>query len=1018
LVEKLKTLCLKATKAAIYVGMGYKGLFFTIVALALLFTYSYAYKSPVDTTPAKLYLVMLEEGADQGIVANYGTITNRFNIVNAVAVELTDNALVRLSKNPAVISIEENQTFTLEETQPEPLLTGESIGGSMMGPGSQWNLGETGINAEEAWNNFPADGTGVKIAIIDTGVNYNHELLDGAKYLGGEDFCQYRSGLCIQDPTHDPMDEYGHGTEVAIEMLASGENDGLKGIAPEAGYYAVKISDASASWEGVALLAGFEWAAEQGVDIIYLGLRSGGMSSSVQSAINQAFANGILVVGGNYDVGPFPGKYDNVVGVGAHDNEVPQNVISTGNESEVVGPGLDVPCIGLIGDKWIEKLCAYPDDAAAQVAGALALMVDFNRANEMGYSNQGLWDTLNYSAVDWADPLAGNGKADVNAALYWMENDWFIDESVNYIDPNEPGEPPVYYYENPFDYEISITNNSDEVFYNLSVTAKNVYLEGTRNGQGVTEIPDYESEIAELSPGQAMVLGPEAVILPTTIEPGLKGILVEVSVGGQSLSAVEAMTFTKVYNGWILSTAEPSGAILHLADMPSYLKEQDHYSGAAVAEMILDFVREDANGESADVTQNQIYEYAHALNREENSELLELDAEAMDAVLGKYDPYDFIVSNSMDSFDSKPDGNPFQGYSYTVNTADTVTEYMTEIVHWMAFQVPEEAWWTTPRTLVAEPNTPAALPLYGSYDKWVALNGYAVSDDPTPDLSDLWEPKSFTVFGFWLTDPSSTGIGQHVYVTAAEAEATYFQPMAAGDIYDGKYLQIAEPPEARPGEQTPELGRARVSIAPFAPDKGNLEFVGAKPVEYKPKPATGMVAMAYSMEPIKAAKKLVKKSSWRDLVDQYLVEDESAVEAFEGKTKRRPVLVSGLGDTEDYYLVPFGRKNRPTGVIMLGAEYGEFKQAAWTDKPEKYLQVSKNRAVYLAKRQVLRELKRGISKREYRKLYKKVRVEFNKAEADLVWEPNGPSQSPFKPYWKIETDNYTRFVTQDKQVHE
>ena len=125
---------------------------------------------------------------------------------------------------------------------------------------------------------------------------------------------------------------------------------------------------------------------------------------------------------------------------------------------------------------------------------------------------------------------------------------------------------------------------------------------------------------------------------------------------------------------------------------------------------------------------------------------------------------------------------------------------------------------------------------------WVALNGYAVSEDPAPNLhQNPWYIPDFNIYGFWLTDPAQDGIGQHVYVTAAEAQTTYFLPMDTNDTYDGKYLQVAEPPAMPPQEmmmttmatdgistqvQTKTVRQAKVEIVKPKPSPENLERIG------------------------------------------------------------------------------------------------------------------------------------------------------------------------------------------------
>ncbi len=268
--------------------------------------------------------------------------------------------------------------------------------------------------------------------------------------------------------------------------------------------------------------------------------------------------------------------------------------------------------------------------------------------------------------------------------------------------------------------------------------------------------------------------------------------------------------------------------------------ETEFYSsGAAVAKMILDYI---GAGMEAylNPSQSDIYDYAvkPPLTPDSN-----FNADQMDMALGHFDPYDENVVHEAyyDNFDDEIDGNPYQGYNYTVDTFDNVTDYMKDIVHWMSYNVTEEAWWITPRVPVAAVNTPAALPIYGDtegYSHWVALNGYAASADPTPPPEDPWEMQSFTVYGFWLTDPDINGIGQHVYVTAKEAGDHYFKPLNTEDDYDGKYLQVAEPPPRMPTEMMmtasaeegaamagPAVEEAEMEIAEPKADLENLEII-------------------------------------------------------------------------------------------------------------------------------------------------------------------------------------------------
>ncbi|MDP3789790.1 MAG: fibronectin type III domain-containing protein, partial [Candidatus Omnitrophota bacterium] len=164
------------------------------------------------------------------------------------------------------------------------------------------------------------------------------------------------------------------------------------------------------------------------------------------------------------------------------------------------------------------------------------------------------------------------------------------------------------------------------------------------------------------------------------------------------------------------------GWVLNMTDME--WRQKETYSSAASCEMILDYIR---GGLASDLSQADIYSHSHP-----EPDLKEMTADEVDLALGFFDPYDAIVSNWADYYDSLPDGNPYQGYNYTVDTydpaqLDAMNEYMRDIAHWMAYTVTREDWWRDGE-LVQRPNTPAAIPIFGDtlgYNHWVVVKGVA-----------------------------------------------------------------------------------------------------------------------------------------------------------------------------------------------------------------------------------------------------------------------------------------------------
>ncbi len=148
---------------------------------------------------------------------------------------------------------------------------------------------DTAIGAQTVWQlkdskGNPVDGTGMVIAIIDTGVDYKHPDLGGGfgpnyKVIGGYDF---------GDKDDDPMDSNGHGTHVAGIAAADGN---VKGVAPKAKILAYKIvSGDSGSASTESIIAGIERAVKDGANAANLSFGSGSLGTSdPEDPENKAF---------------------------------------------------------------------------------------------------------------------------------------------------------------------------------------------------------------------------------------------------------------------------------------------------------------------------------------------------------------------------------------------------------------------------------------------------------------------------------------------------------------------------------------------------------------------------------------------------------------------------------------------------------------------------------------------------------------------------------------------------------
>jgi hypothetical protein len=515
-----------------------------LIALILVSTIASA---EADTTNSylKRYFVVLQDDADQDFLQQHGNIIHSFKIINAVAIELTQEAVEKLKLNPNVKTIEEDQIFYLPEEEESPqsqspqsgLTTGliplnETTAQSI--EEEQWNLGKAGINAQAAWETFGVQGERVKIAIIDTGINIDLPELAG-RCLGSYSL------------EGDTADNFNHGTKLASAILADGPQ--VKGIAPKALYYNVKMTDDWSFW-ATDFRAAFEWTLlNTEADIIYTGPAISASDLSLESILTNEYVKGKLFVAQSYfitmvDGKSYPAHYATVIGIGGYENSQPPLLLTTnGVDVDVVAPGKDVPVIDNEDDITTKTGI---DVAAAQVAGALTLMIDYNRVHEKGYSNSAIWETLNQSALDlWhSDSKAGFGKADVNAALTWLANDWFLEYHVNYLNPvtYDWDNNPVYWAGTPIQYTITVKNNSDRIINSKTITDLNVVSKQLYNGteffKAITLEQGEENEVTlgpyPIQPTQTgtyntqVVLKKERLIEPYLVLPfTLKAIIKE-----------------------------------------------------------------------------------------------------------------------------------------------------------------------------------------------------------------------------------------------------------------------------------------------------------------------------------------------------------------------------------------------------------------------------------------------------------------------------------------------------------
>ena len=171
------------------------------------------------------------------------------------------------------------------------------------------------------------DGTGIKIAVIDTGVDFNHPDLFGwgedGKVVGGYNFIQ---------KGQPPLDTNGHGTQVAGVIAADGE---ITGIAPKAKILAYKVSEDGEGVSSDLITRAIEKAIEDEADIINISLGVNKTNPKIEQAVNLALEKEIFVVTAAGNDGPetktigSPGRNFGSVTVGATYNNLTSSLVAT-----------------------------------------------------------------------------------------------------------------------------------------------------------------------------------------------------------------------------------------------------------------------------------------------------------------------------------------------------------------------------------------------------------------------------------------------------------------------------------------------------------------------------------------------------------------------------------------------------------------------------------------------------------------------------------------------------------------
>lgn len=355
----------------------------------------------------KKLIALTTSSADKGEFKKLGCTIDR-ELDDATAISCPPGAVGKLK-----VEVEENNVLTIQDIEADQQ-----------------------IGADRVWNELGYSGTGIVVAVIDTGVDYTHQELQphntGSNAIanggvaGGKSFVGY---------TNDFFDDMGHGTHVTGIITSDGAvNLNSKGVAPNASVWVGKVCDSNGACLNSDIAAGIEYvvlgpdglknSGDEPAKIISISLGGGGTfgkqcNDYLARKVNWAVRNGVTVAaaaGNNGILVSSPACAAKAIAVGAvTKSDVRAGFSGYGMALDIMAPGVDILST-LPGNSyaaWDGTSMATP-----HVSAVIALM----RSKNPAIGDNEIKDILYSTAKDLGSPgwdsLYGYGRVDAyNAVL-------------------------------------------------------------------------------------------------------------------------------------------------------------------------------------------------------------------------------------------------------------------------------------------------------------------------------------------------------------------------------------------------------------------------------------------------------------------------------------------------------------------------------------------------------------------------------------------------------------------------
>ncbi|NGO15285.1 S8 family peptidase [Streptomyces sp. HC44] len=312
-------------------------------------------------TIANSYIVTLDADAakagsaeGKALAKEYGAKIERTykKALNGYAVEATEAEAKRFAADPAVASVVQNRTFTIEATQPSP---------------PSWGLDRIDQAARPLNQSYTYDdtaGEGVTAYIIDTGVRITHGDFGGRASYGYD----------AVDNDNTAQDGHGHGTHVAGTVGGT-----AYGVAKKAKIVGVRVLNNSGQGTTAQVVAGIDWVTTNAVKPAVANMSLGGTAdTAIDTAVRNSIASGITyaVAAGNETTNAStrsPARVTEAITVGATTNtDAKASYSNYGTVLDLFAPGSSITSTWATSDSATNTISGT-SMATPHVAGAAAL---------------------------------------------------------------------------------------------------------------------------------------------------------------------------------------------------------------------------------------------------------------------------------------------------------------------------------------------------------------------------------------------------------------------------------------------------------------------------------------------------------------------------------------------------------------------------------------------------------------------------------------------------------------------